>query len=128
MFSTNLMSSFIDKVTARDTKFSTSYSRFSISCLRCIRNLSRWISILINSHCRCSINLSNYAIFHHNKSSSISRLTWVDLEISKNYSDILMGQQLLCLLYYYQLVFYLLFLSYAKKIYLMLSCCYSSYD
>ena len=124
MFSTNLMSSFIDKVTARDTKFSTSYSRFSISCLRCIRNLSRWISILINSHCRCSINLSNYAILHHNKSSSISRLTWVDLEISKNYSDILMGQQLLCLLYYYQLVF----LSYAKKIYLMLSCCYSSYD
>ena len=69
----------------RDIKFSTSYSRFSISCLRCIRNLSRRISILINSQCRCSINLSNYTILHHNKSSSISRLTWVDLEISKNY-------------------------------------------
>ena len=61
--------------------------------------------------------------FDHNKSNPISQLM-TNPEISKNYSNILMEQQLLMeqlhLIYYYRLVFSLLILSYIQKIYLLL--------
>ena len=44
----------------------------------------------------------------------------INREATKNYSSILMEQQLLCLICYYFLVFLLLFLSYIQKIYLLL--------
>ena len=46
--------------------------------------------------------------FEHDKSSFISQLI-ANQEISKNYSDILMEQQLLHLICYYRLVCFLLF-------------------
>ena len=50
--------------------------------------------------------------FDHVKSRSISQLIKVKQEISRNYSNIIMKQQLLCLAYFYQLVCFVLFLSY----------------
>ena len=49
-------------------------------------------------------------------------------KISKNYSNILMEEELLCLMYHCHLVCSQWILSYIQKIYLLLLfCCYSSY-
>ena len=55
-------------------------------------------------------------------------LTKAGQETSKNDSNILMEQRLLWLMYYYHSMLSLLFLSYSKNIYFLLSCCYLSYD
>ena len=60
--------------------------------------------------------MSNQALFC--SSSKVNR------EIFKNYSDILMEQQALRLCHYYQVVCFLLFLSYTQNIYLLLSFCH----
>ena len=65
--------------------------------------------------------------FDHVKSRSISQLIKEKEEISRNYSNIIMKQQLLWLTYFYQLVCFVLFLSHTQKIYLLLFCCYLSY-
>ena len=52
-------------------------------------------------------DLTNQVLFH-------SQLK-ANREFSKNYSNILIEQQLLHLIYYYRLAFFLLFLSYTQK-------------
>ena len=66
----------------------------------------------------------------HDNSSSNSHLiqSKANRKISKNYSNILMEQQLLSLIYSYRLAFFLLFLSYTQKIHLLLFCCYLFYN
>ena len=64
----------------------------------------------------------------HIKSSSISQLINVNQEISKSYSIILIEQPLLLLIYYCQLVHYLVFMPDTQKIYLLPSYCYFFYN
>ena len=74
---------------------------------------NRWISIwIINCSRYIFLTMTNHVFF-------ISQLTNGKGEISKNYSNILMEQQLLGLMNYYHLMLFLLFLHCLQKIYLL---------
>ena len=109
-------------------KFSIIYLKCYPSCLSCCHSWNRWISSWIANYCKCYWYFRYYTIFWTcQMSNHVKSQLMANQEISKNYSDILMGKQILHLIYYYCLPFVPLILSYIEKIYLLLFCFYLSY-
>ena len=119
MFSKNLILSYVDKVTIGIYNLalfiSNVTSEVSVDGISEFRGLAFGLAGTSRV-----LDISDIIHFlHHGKSSPTSKLIKGKSRDSKNYSDILMEHQLLCLLYCYQLVCRLLFLSHTQR----LTCC-----
>ena len=128
LFSENLMLFFIDKV---NIKFSALYLIFCINRFCCCWGWtwSRWIcSWIIISGGLDILNIIQIKIPKYQNTISNKALfhSWLkaNQEIDKHYSNILMIQQFLSLMCYYQLACFPLTLTHSRTIYLLLSCCY----
>ena len=122
MFSKNLILSFVDKVTIGIYNLALFIS--NVTSEVSVDGISEFDELAFGlAGTSRVLDISDIIHFlHHGKSSPTSKLIKGKSRDSKNYSDVLMEQQLLCLLYCYQLVCPLLFLSHTQTYLLLCSC------
>ena len=117
LFSKNLILSFIDKLTTGT--YSSVLFIWNVATLNCVdgkRSVGGLAVELAGASGVLDISEMTQSSVH-DKSSSISHFSYsnVNQKISKNYLNILMEQQVLCLMYCYRLVFFLFFYLTLKR-------------
>ena len=117
LFSKNLILSFIDKLTTGT--YSSVLFIWNVAPLNCVdgkRSVGGLAVELAGASGVLDISEMTQSSVH-DKSSSISHFSYsnVNQKISKNYLNILMEQQVLCLMYCYRLVFFLFFYLTLKR-------------